>query len=169
MYVTDNGLRGEIGNGSSPNGKNRGDEQSWNHWATLSDMSSDITLVAGWECGGWGEWGWGGIRIQTRDAALTSQVFLGCLERWRQKKADCSWVPVWFPACFFLNSRTTRTCVYCAAFCFLWQSNRSITVYTSFFFLSACSLSLLPLPATFYHLHSWGTVTASLNDNNPSS
>lgn len=58
MYVTDNGLRGEIGNGSSPNGKNRGDEQSWNHWATLSDMSSDMTWVAGWECGGWGEWGY---------------------------------------------------------------------------------------------------------------
>lgn len=30
-----------------PNGKNRGDEQSWNHWATLSGMSSDITWVAG--------------------------------------------------------------------------------------------------------------------------
>lgn len=71
------GARWEMG--AAPNGEDRGAEQSWNHWATLSDMSSGIRWV-GESVVGESVVGVAGIGIQNKDAALASQVFLRCCE-----------------------------------------------------------------------------------------
>lgn len=152
-----------LGNGSRPNGKNRGDEQSWNHCVTLSDMSSDIMWAAGWECHA--------VRLEGRrvgaseyktDMQLCTADFtdICCCEQRRQGIAGSFCLT----SSLFLWPSLSHCGTTLAGFC--------ISEKAAFlpFLLSHIPLRLsIPSSDFPFDLHSWGTVTISLNDNKPSS